>query len=96
MRVVQFCKWWWKNNDGFNRSIILSVIWMILGSPFAAWMAGPYGLAVLFATYAGLCAVFWILHTIGIFIKESWIEFTKENPTEEQKIISKLRGDDLT
>lgn len=95
MRVIQFCRWW-ERNDGFNRSIILGFIWMILGSPIAFILAGAFGLAALFVTYLGLCVSFWILHTIGVFIKESWIEFTQENPTEEQKIISRLRGDDLT
>ena len=96
MRVLEFVKWWWNSNDGFNRSIVLFFVWMIVSSPFAFALGGAHAIALSAVAYIVGVVIFWILHFVFLFIRESWNQFNMENPTEEQKIISRLRGDDLT
>lgn len=96
MRLLQFAKWWWKNNDGVNRSIAAFVIWILLTTPFIFPVGGIYAVILMALIYFILVILTWFLYDMFLSIKNSWKKFNRENPTEEQRIISRLRGDDLT
>ena len=92
MRIIEFIKWWWRNNDGFTRTIACLVIF----SGIPALIAGPFlGKIAVLAFIGSILAtmVGWVLYGACLGLKSLWDEFNMENPTEETRIISKLKGE---
>lgn len=94
MRLVEFIKWWWENNDSFNRTVLVFVAGAIFPSVIvSAIFAVEIGLLVLLGSLIAIVA-FWIL--LGLFkgLKEEWENFNRARPPEDVRIVRRLKGED--
>ncbi len=90
MRLIQFFKWWWNQNDWFNRTlgvVAAQAIFFLLLCIFI----GKIG--ILFALGGALSiGVMWIIYGIFYWLRGMWQEFEREVPTEDIEIINRLKG----
>lgn len=91
MRLVQFIKWWWSKNDYFNRTLACFFFFCIIPALISiAWLGKNAFLVAL--TGAAITAVGWALYGIFYWLRSMWREFDNELPTEDVKIIRRLKG----
>lgn len=91
MRLLQFIKWWWDNNDEFTRTAVcFGLLWAIPCGIATIW----FGEAAVIAAFAGILTVMggWGLYGIFRILRGLWDQFNDENPSEEIAIIRKLKG----
>ena len=91
MRFFRFCKWVWKKNDPFNRSVIGFFLFFCFPALIAnIWLGSKAILIVATGMFTILGG--WILYGIVYVCKEIWEQFNDEEPTEEIAIMRKLKG----
>lgn len=91
MRLLQFIKWWWKNNDNFNRTIACYVIFSVLPTVIAAIFIGKEATIVMVIGVV-VIAGYWGIYSLYHFIRNLWKDFNDMHPTEDEAIIRKLKG----
>jgi len=90
MRLLQFFKWWWRNNDWFNHTIAVGVAWLILCVLFSFFIGKT---SILFGLIGILGIIIsWIVYGIFCWLRGLWREFDAAVPTEETRIIRRLKG----
>jgi hypothetical protein len=91
MRLFAFLKWWWKNNDWFNRTVFSFLFLWATPCVMATIFVGPKALlCILFGAFIVIGS--WALFGIYYSIHNLWKKFDDENPTDEVRVIRKLKG----
>lgn len=91
MRIADFLKWWWAKNDEFNRTVgCFIVLWVIPCVISAIWF-GKLSLLAIPIGFATVAAG-WALYGLFYWLRGLYREFEDNNPTEEVRIIRKIKG----
>lgn len=92
MRLIQFIKWWWKDNEPGTRTAAIAVLWLVFFTIPASIFYGLIGVALsMFAGMISIC-VFWILALLGTYLYHSWRSFNYAVPPDDIQIINRLKG----
>lgn len=86
MRFIQFFKWWWDQNDEFDRTIAcFGLFWAIPCAISSIWFGKAALIAILIGIPVVICC--WLLYGISCWIQQMWSKFNDENPTPDIAII---------
>ena len=92
MRLLQFIKWWWNNEDGFDKSIAVITIFGVIPAFIVTFVFGGSGIHIFLITTLTV-GLFWILYGIKYYLSSLWREFNNACPTEDMVILRKLKGE---
>lgn len=92
MRLVQFFKWLWINNDPFNRTLgCFGLFWALPCAISAIWITAE--IAFLSVTIGmGVVTTGWVLYGLFSYIRKLWTDFNDACPPEDIQVIRKLKG----
>ena len=91
MRLIQFIKWWWNDNDYFNRTIASFIVFCIIPCLFGIIWFGAKSVIAIFIG-VGLTLAGWGLYGIFYWLRSLWQKFDREHPPEDVEIINRLKG----
>ncbi len=91
MRLIQFIKWWWGENDNFNRTLAAFIVLWLIPCLLAISL---FGAKAMLALIVGILStiVGWGLYGIFYWLRGLWQEFDRKNPSEDIEIINRLKG----
>lgn len=92
MRLFQFIKWWWDQNDIFNRTIVIGILYSVLGILPAAILFGEIGAQIMLVIGISALLLFCLLFFLISYLADTWKVFNLEMPTEDVQIMNKLKG----
>lgn len=90
-KVLKFLSWWWNRRSTDERiaTVLLSLVTLFLPAGFIFGVKGV--LAVLLLILAVVVSL--LLFGIYCLVRQQWDKFNRHVEEEEQKVISRLRGD---
>jgi len=90
MRFVQFLKWWWYQNDWFNRTIAVMAVQAVIFL-LSCIFIGKIGILFAFGGAISI-GIMWAIYGIFYWLRGMWQEFEREVPTDDVEIINRLKG----
>lgn len=92
MRLFEFVKWWWNRNDIFTRVIVCFLILWVIPCVISTIWIGKFAFELILIGVISIMAL-GVVGALLCVLMSMWTKFNEEVPTDDVKIIKRLKGE---